>query len=83
MLSTCGETLQEDANVDLKAAAGRTQDNLGGEQGLSVVDHVPRCDSDGNYANFGGGAGQGVVSDCLAQVLGDAKTEAVGQDPGT
>lgn len=57
------------------------QGNLGREQGLSVVDHVPGGDSNGNHTNFRGGAGQRVVSDSLAQVFGDAKTKAVCQNP--
>lgn len=48
---------------------------------LPVVDHVPRRDADGHDADFGGGAGQRVISHRLAQVFGDAKAEAVGQDP--
>lgn len=55
--------------------------NLGLEQSLSVVNHVPGCDANGHYSNFRGGAGQGVISHCLAQVLGDAKAKAISQNP--
>lgn len=55
--------------------------NLGSEQRFSVVNHVPGCDANGHYSNFRGGAGQGVIPHCLAQVFGDAKTEAISQNP--
>ena len=46
------------------------------------MDHVPGCDANGHYTNFRGGAGQGVISHRLAQVLGDAETKPISQNPG-
>lgn len=60
----------------------REHRDLGGQQCLSVVDHVPGCDANGHHAHSGGGAGQRVISHSLAQVFGDAKAEPVRQDPG-
>ena len=57
--------------------------DLSSKQSVSVVDHVPGSDADGHHLDLRGGAGQRVVTDSLAQVLGDAEAKPVGQDPGT